>query len=96
MRAKHLVAGLWAAALTLAAIAGAAGSTPLAPEPIWQKQPGGLEIQELAAGDGVEARVGSVVEVHYTGWLADGTIFDSSREPAYDEETKLDERAGAA
>jgi len=25
-----------------------------------------------------------------------GIIFDSSREPAYDEETKLDERAGAA
>jgi FKBP-type peptidyl-prolyl cis-trans isomerase len=80
MRAKGLVAGLWAAILPLAALVGAAAPPQPAAEPIWQKHPDGLEIQELRAGEGVEARVGSIVEVHYTGWLADGSVFDSSRE----------------
>jgi FKBP-type peptidyl-prolyl cis-trans isomerase len=37
-----------------------------------------LEIEELAAGDGDEATTGQQVSVHYTGWLTDGTKFDSS------------------
>ena len=37
-----------------------------------------FEIEELAAGDGPEAAVGHQVKVHYTGWLTDGTKFDSS------------------
>lgn len=37
-----------------------------------------LQIEELQAGDGDEATSGHPVEVHYTGWLTDGTKFDSS------------------
>jgi FKBP-type peptidyl-prolyl cis-trans isomerase len=37
-----------------------------------------LEIEELKVGIGHEAVVGRSVSVHYTGWLTDGTKFDSS------------------
>jgi peptidylprolyl isomerase/FKBP-type peptidyl-prolyl cis-trans isomerase FkpA len=36
------------------------------------------KIEELVAGKGPEAARGKTVEVHYTGWLVDGTKFDSS------------------
>ena len=38
----------------------------------------GLQYQELAVGRGEEARDGDKVSVHYSGWLTDGTKFDSS------------------
>ena len=37
-----------------------------------------LQIEELQAGTGDEAVAGNQVSVHYTGWLTDGTKFDSS------------------
>lgn len=37
-----------------------------------------LQIEELAAGDGLTAHKGHTARVHYTGWLTDGTKFDSS------------------
>jgi len=40
--------------------------------------PSGLKYLELAVGDGAQAKSGDRVEVHYTGWLLDGTKFDSS------------------
>lgn len=43
-------------------------------------RPSGLYVHELVEGTGAVADSMSTVEVHYTGWLADGTKFDSSRE----------------
>ena len=40
--------------------------------------PTGLRYQELAPGTGAVAAPGHEVSVHYTGWLTDGTEFDSS------------------
>jgi FKBP-type peptidyl-prolyl cis-trans isomerase FkpA len=38
----------------------------------------GLQYQDLTVGTGAEAKAGDTVVVHYTGWLTDGTKFDSS------------------
>ena len=46
--------------------------------------PEGLQYVEIALGSGKEAGPGDTVLVHYTGWLEDGTQFDSSREPGRD------------
>jgi FKBP-type peptidyl-prolyl cis-trans isomerase FkpA len=40
----------------------------------------GLIIEDLVTGDGAEAAAGQEVTVHYTGWLTDGTKFDSSKD----------------
>jgi FKBP-type peptidyl-prolyl cis-trans isomerase FkpA len=40
----------------------------------------GLQYDDLRVGQGAVARFGSDVVVHYTGWLTDGTKFDSSRD----------------
>lgn len=37
-----------------------------------------LKIEDLKKGSGVEAKAGKMVVVHYTGWLTNGTKFDSS------------------
>ena len=38
----------------------------------------GLQYIDLAEGTGRQAEIGDTATVHYTGWLADGTKFDSS------------------
>ncbi len=40
----------------------------------------GLLIEELCVGNGDEAMPGQFVSVHYTGWLTDGSKFDSSKD----------------
>lgn len=39
-----------------------------------------LIIEDLTVGHGDEAARGNTVVVHYTGWLTDGTKFDSSKD----------------
>jgi FKBP-type peptidyl-prolyl cis-trans isomerase FkpA len=41
---------------------------------------GGLRYQDLEEGTGAVAEQGRPVVVHYTGWLPDGTQFDSSHD----------------
>jgi len=38
----------------------------------------GLKYTDLVVGEGETAAAGRTVNVHYTGWLTDGTKFDSS------------------
>ena len=38
----------------------------------------GLQYQVIASGSGASASAGDTAVVHYTGWLEDGTKFDSS------------------
>lgn len=40
----------------------------------------GLKYEDTTHGDGAEAQNGHTVSVHYTGWLEDGTKFDSSKD----------------
>jgi FKBP-type peptidyl-prolyl cis-trans isomerase FkpA len=40
----------------------------------------GLVIEDLTVGTGAAAAAGRSVTVHYTGWLTDGTKFDSSKD----------------
>ncbi len=40
----------------------------------------GLKYTDDQLGTGTEAMAGKTVSVHYTGWLVDGSKFDSSRD----------------
>jgi FKBP-type peptidyl-prolyl cis-trans isomerase FkpA len=40
----------------------------------------GLQYEEITIGSGATAKAGNLVSVHYTGWLTDGTKFDSSKD----------------
>ena len=50
----------------------ASGSIPIT------TTPSGLQYKELVVGTGQTAQAGDTVFVHYTGWLENGTKFDSS------------------
>lgn len=40
----------------------------------------GLKVEDTTIGEGDEAKSGNKVTVHYTGWLENGTKFDSSKD----------------
>ena len=42
--------------------------------------PSGLTIEDVTVGSGAVAVAGQKVKVHYTGWLTNGTKFDSSKD----------------
>src|ERR1700687_4005773 len=58
--------------------AGRTGPTKVTGAPT--SKPDGLQYWDIKLGDGKTAAKGSVVTVDYTGWLKNGTKFDSSRD----------------
>ena len=66
--------------LALAALLAAcrAGDTGKPAEPREVVTPSGLKYIDLEPGAGPAAAAGRTVSVHYTGWLTNGTKFDSS------------------
>ena len=40
----------------------------------------GLVYEDTVVGEGAEAKAGQQVRVHYTGWLTNGSKFDSSKD----------------
>ncbi len=40
----------------------------------------GLKYEDKREGEGQTAKAGDTVDVHYRGWLDDGTTFDTSRQ----------------
>jgi hypothetical protein len=44
------------------------------------KTPSGLAYRDVRVGSGAAAAAGQTVSVHYTGWLPNGSKFDSSRD----------------
>src|SRR5438067_12323741 len=71
-----LVAGALACLLA-AGCAGAESDKPGAGADDKSGQPT-VKIEDLKEGMGEPAKLGDWLEVHYTGWLTDGTKFDSS------------------
>jgi FKBP-type peptidyl-prolyl cis-trans isomerase FkpA len=48
--------------------------------PDMERTESGLYWQDLVVGTGSAAADGNTVTVHYTGWLPDGTMFETSRD----------------
>jgi FKBP-type peptidyl-prolyl cis-trans isomerase len=83
MRNAWMVAslgGLIGAGIAVLADMGAGGQGGQPPPVSGQSNyaPSGLEYIDVAIGSGPAARPGMRASVHYTGWLRDGTKFDSS------------------
>jgi FKBP-type peptidyl-prolyl cis-trans isomerase len=61
-------------------MAAAAPAIAAEPEPVQVVLPSGVRYVDQKLGTGDEAREGKILEVHYTGWLKDGTKFDSTQD----------------
>jgi peptidylprolyl isomerase len=91
---RLLVGALLAALAALAACGRGAERAPMNPDPAanayapalgvtlaqFTRRPSGLYVRDDTVGTGAVAQDGASVEVHYTGWLPDGTKFDASRD----------------
>jgi peptidylprolyl isomerase len=44
----------------------------------YEQTEGGVKVFDIVEGSGAELTTGQIATVHYTGWLEDGTRFDSS------------------
>ncbi|HEY3248492.1 MAG TPA: FKBP-type peptidyl-prolyl cis-trans isomerase [bacterium] len=62
----------------LTAVATVAPAEPEVLEDGSVRLPSGLQYLDLVEGDGPSPQAGDNIEVHYTGWLENGTKFDSS------------------
>lgn len=58
------------------------GSDPAAADPDLREVAPGVRVRDLKPGAGPECPPGAVVRLHYTGWLTDGRVFDTSRASA--------------
>ena len=82
---RTVMAGAIVVGLAACGGSGMADSNGLAPElgvdlSAMERTESGLYLETVEPGDGPTVRRGQTVVVHYTGWLADGTQFDSSRD----------------
>lgn len=74
MRAPLLVLAWFCAGCTTSGF-----NTPVeVPEPLVERTAAGIEYQDLRIGSGDPIGAGARVQVHYTGELTDGRMFDSS------------------
>ncbi len=80
LRSLCVASGALAIAVQLHAVpAPGAEAPPPVPSAVqWHDTPSGLKYADLAAGQGPNPRDGQVVVVQFTGWLKDGTKFDST------------------
>jgi FKBP-type peptidyl-prolyl cis-trans isomerase len=83
---RPILISIFASALALAGTTALAADPPAkppasAPTKVSGKgtvTPSGLKYFEIKKGTGPVAKAGDTVRVHYTGWLTNGTKFDSS------------------
>lgn len=69
--------------LSISGLAVADTSTPISPTTKVSKKmttESGLIYEDTTVGTGATATAGQTVTVHYTGWLTNGTKFDSSKD----------------
>ena len=79
MRANVFIAALIAAQFVFLSTSSAQDERPIPEDKDVQTTESGLKYSILKPGTGdLQPRMGDKVSVHYTGWLTDGTIFDSS------------------
>jgi peptidylprolyl isomerase len=57
---------------------GMSKTAPALDGPEWKDLSNGIKYIDVVAGDGAVCKEGAKVTIHYTGWLTNGTKFDSS------------------
>jgi peptidylprolyl isomerase len=58
---------------------GMSDSIPPLDDEGWKNLPSGVRFKDVKEGEGEPCREGAYVTIHYTGWLLNGSEFDSSR-----------------